>query len=419
MSSGRIEGRGIPPLWGIPKTRPRRRLRRRLRTALRAGAVLLGAALILTLALLPERPPLRSQVWSAVPERAGNPARGRSQPENAPSTALAPFVAAPARFQEAKAANSEPASVATPTPELADKAPAFGETSTPVPLSPPAPPAQEEQSPGKANTVALVVPRSGEGARWSKAAALSVILDDLGVNVAATRRAIRLPAPLTLAFLPYGEATPELAREARAAGHEVFVHLPMEPRGAEDPGPMALLFGLPEEELRRRLLWAIARVPGAVGVNNHMGSRLTADRRAMAVVMGELARLSLPFVDSVTTPASLAGSIALATGVPATARDLFLDNDPSPAAIRAQLAKAERLARSAGTAVVIGHPYPETLAALAEWLPHVTRRGVHLVPATAIIRLRSCGLSGRDCILPAKIGVDARDASAPCSASAC
>ncbi|MCS6878661.1 MAG: divergent polysaccharide deacetylase family protein [Geminicoccaceae bacterium] len=234
-----------------------------------------------------------------------------------------------------------------------------------------------------------------------------MILDDLGLDTEATRRAIRLPAPLTLSFLPYGRDTPALAREARAAGHEVFVHLPMEPRGGEDPGPMALLFGLPREELRRRLLWAIGRVPGAVGANNHMGSRLTADARAMAEVMSELARLSLTFVDSMTTPASLAGAIARANGVPAIARDLFLDHDPAPASIRARLAEAERIARTFGTAVAIGHPRATTLAALAEWLPSLAARGVGIAPATTVVELRGCRGPGRGCVLRADRDPDA------------
>jgi len=248
---------------------------------------------------------------------------------------------------------------------------------------------------------------------------LAVIVDDLGLNAPATRRAIRLPGPLTLAFLPYGESTPELAREARAAGHQVFLHLAMEPLGGEDPGPMALLSSLGPEELRRRLLWALGRVPGAAGVNNHMGSRLTADPRAMAVVMGELGRLGLPFVDSMTTASSVAARVALEGGVVATARDVFLDNDPAPTAILAQLERAERLARRTGSAVAIGHPYPSTLQVLAGWLPGAVERGLRLVPATAVIELRGCAgeAAGRGgCLLRATSEPDAGERLPACGA---
>lgn len=252
--------------------------------------------------------------------------------------------------------------------------------------------------------------------------ALTVILDDLGLSAPATRRAIRLPGPLTLAFLPYGELVGDLAREAEAAGHEVFLHLAMEPLGQEDPGPMALLSGLGADELRRRLHWAFGRVPGAVGVNNHMGSRLTADARAMAVVMGELARLGLPFVDSMTTPASVAGRVALAGGVPTTARDVFLDNDPAAPAILAQLERAERLARRTGSAVAIGHPYPTTLQVLAAWLPRAAERGLRLVPATAMIEVRGCsgepGVRG-GCLLRAASAPDGGERLPACAAAGC
>lgn len=256
----------------------------------------------------------------------------------------------------------------------------------------------------------------------SRHAAVALIVDDLGLSGPSARRAIRLPGPLTLAFLPYGGLTPELAREARAAGHEVFVHLPMEPVGSADPGPMALLSSLGADELRRRLLWAIGRVPGATGVNSHMGSRLTADPQAMAVVMGELARLGLPFVDSMTTAASIAGGLALQAGVPATARDVFLDNEPSPAAIRAQLERVERLARRAGSAVAIGHPYPATLEVLAEWLPRATRRGLRLVPATSMIELRGCSreLAGEGgCLLRATSEADGGESLPDCGQGDC
>jgi polysaccharide deacetylase 2 family uncharacterized protein YibQ len=297
-----------------------------------------------------------------------------------------------------------------PPPERAPAAAAA------VPRSPPVPPIELVRPLPVAFPAPLV--RRPRGPR----PALTVIIDDLGLNGPATRRTIRLPGPLTLAFLPYGEGTPELAREAKASGHEVFLHLAMEPLGNEDPGPMALLSGLGSEELRRRLHWALGRVPGASGVNNHMGSRLTADPRAMAVVMDELGRLGLPFVDSMTTGASVAARVALEAGVPTTARDLFLDNDPVPAAILAQLERAERLARRTGSAVAIGHPYPATLQVLADWLPRAVARGLVLVPATAMIELRGCAgeLLGRGgCLLRASGEPDTGEALPGCAEADC
>jgi polysaccharide deacetylase 2 family uncharacterized protein YibQ len=216
------------------------------------------------------------------------------------------------------------------------------------------------------------------------------MIDDLGHDVRAARRAVGLPARLTLAFLPYGHALPELTAAAAARGHDVFLHLPMEPEGSDDPGPNAILTALDPAEVARRLAWAFARVPTAVGVNNHMGSRATRDPGLMLATLGEVRRRRLVFVDSRTSPASVAGGVAARLGVPHAVRDVFLDNDPSPEAVRARLADAERVARRNGRALAIGHPYPSTLAALAEWLPEARARGLELVTARELIARGRC-----------------------------
>ncbi|MDF1587196.1 divergent polysaccharide deacetylase family protein [Marinimicrococcus flavescens] len=233
-------------------------------------------------------------------------------------------------------------------------------------------------------------------------AAVAIIIDDVGVAQGWARRAVRLPAPVTLAFLPYADHLPELTAEARANGHEIFLHLAMEPQGNADPGPNALLASLGEEELRRRITWAIGRVPDAVGANNHMGSRLTAEAAPMRVVMDELRRAKLLFVDSMTTPASVAGATAAVFGIPHTNRDVFLDNEAEAGAISAQLARAERLARRNGTAVAIGHPYPATMKVLESWLPEARRRGIRLVSASEMIEIRRCGDGAAGCLLNAR-----------------
>jgi hypothetical protein len=225
--------------------------------------------------------------------------------------------------------------------------------------------------------------------------ALAVVIDDVGPDAAAARALVALDGPLTIAFLPYAEGLPPLVDAARARGHEVFVHLPMAPEGPADPGPNALVTGLAEAELRARTRWAIGRVPAATGVNNHMGSRLTADAAAMAPVMDEIARAGLVFLDSRTSPRSVAEQIARARGLAATSRDVFLDNIAEPAAIVAALDEAERIARARGSAVAIGHPYPATLAALRAWLPGARARGLRLVRTSELVRLReACGATG-------------------------
>ena len=226
---------------------------------------------------------------------------------------------------------------------------------------------------------------------------VAVILDDLGLRRRETAALIDLPAPLTLAFLPYAAGVQRQASAAREAGHEVLVHVPMEPQGGEDPGPGALLTSLPDDEFRSRLRRYLGRFDGYVGVNNHMGSRATEDRGKMALVMEELRQRGLLFVDSRTTPRSVAGTEALRRGVPHAGRDVFLDNVAEVAYIRAQLDKVETVARRTGAAVAIGHPYPETVEALAGWLPQLQARGLALVPVSAVVARRLC----RDGTLPA------------------
>ena len=240
--------------------------------------------------------------------------------------------------------------------------------------------------PPKAPSAAILAalpPRARAGA------VVAIVIDDLGNSHQAVERAIRLPPPVTLAFLPL-EGVAELARRGAVAGHDIFLHMPMQPVGHENPGPLALLESASPDELRRRLALALDRVPMAVGVNNHMGSRLTSDPTAMQVVLADLQERGLAFVDSRTSGSSVAAGIGLALGVGVAGRDIFLDNDPDYGAVLRQLEQTERLARRAGSALAIGHPYPGTLQALADFLPAARARGITLVSATRLIILRGC-----------------------------
>lgn len=112
---------------------------------------------------------------------------------------------------------------------------------------------------------------------------IAIVIDDVGLDVDAARRTIALDGALSLAVLPYAQAAGTISQEAQAQGHDVLLHMPMEPVGLADPGPNALRLGLSDADLAARMRWALAQVPGAVGINNHMGSRFTADPRAMRV----------------------------------------------------------------------------------------------------------------------------------------
>ncbi|HEX2252182.1 MAG TPA: divergent polysaccharide deacetylase family protein [Thermoanaerobaculia bacterium] len=265
----------------------------------------------------------------------------------------------PARAQEGE----EPANVAL----AAAGAGAAGGSSPSSPAEPvPAPAAPLPPAPAAGAEVALVI-------------------DDLGRSLEDVRALGRLGVPVTYAVLPFETLTPQVAQELARRGEEVLLHLPMEGRETADPGPGALTLGMDEGAMRAALVAALDAVPGAVGVNNHMGSVLSADASSMRLVLGEVARRGLYFLDSRTTADSVGYQAARELGVPATQRQVFLDTDADPAAIREQFRRVLAEAARRGSAVAIGHPYPATLAVLAEEVPRAEAAGYRFVPVSRLL----------------------------------
>jgi polysaccharide deacetylase 2 family uncharacterized protein YibQ len=218
---------------------------------------------------------------------------------------------------------------------------------------------------------------------------VAIVLDDLGLDRARTAEVVRLRAPLTLSFMTYANDIGMQTEAARRAGHELFLHVPMEAVDRHaDPGPRALLTGQSREAILATLHWDLSRFEGFVGINNHMGSKFTADARSMAPVMEELRARGLVFLDSRTSAASAGIRLAVAYTVPHAARDVFLDDDQTPAAIAGQLFQVERIARHQGSVIAIGHPHDTTIAALKNWLPLLEDKGLALVPVSAVVRHR-------------------------------
>ncbi|MBJ7417355.1 MAG: divergent polysaccharide deacetylase family protein [Niveispirillum sp.] len=213
-----------------------------------------------------------------------------------------------------------------------------------------------------------------------------IVIDDMGVDRHRSEKVAALPGPLTLAWLPYARDLPQQTGKARAHGHELIVHMPMEPTGKDDPGPGALLTRLDEATLRQRLSANLSAFHGFVGINNHMGSRFTADRTGMAVVMAELGSRGLLFLDSRTTANTAAGPLSAHYQVPMLSRDVFLDHVMTAQGVAASLAKVEDIARRNGLAIAIGHPHDVTIAALTQWLPTLQEKGFQLVPLTAAVK---------------------------------
>jgi polysaccharide deacetylase 2 family uncharacterized protein YibQ len=189
--------------------------------------------------------------------------------------------------------------------------------------------------------------------------------------------------------MTYARDLAEQTAAGRRGGDELLLHVPMQPVDSrENPGPHALTVAMSKGEIRDELDWGLDRFGGYVGINNHMGSRFTADAPGMAVVMAELRRRGLLFLDSKTTPASAGMRMAAAAGVPHAARDVFLDDDLSRAAIERQLGLVEKVARERGSAIAIGHGHDPTIAALRTWLPTLPHKGLVLVPLSAVVAYR-------------------------------
>ncbi|HEX9941623.1 MAG TPA: divergent polysaccharide deacetylase family protein [Thermoanaerobaculia bacterium] len=216
-------------------------------------------------------------------------------------------------------------------------------------------------------------------------ARVALVIDDLGRSVEDLQPLQALGVPVTYAVLPYEEQTPEVVSELRQRGAEILLHLPMEPKNGENPGPGALLRGMSDDELREKTLAALQAVPGAVGVNNHMGSGFSAEVGPMTTVIGVLASRGLFFLDSRTSAESVGYKVARELGVPAAERQVFLDGDPSPEAIEAQFERLLGLARAHGSAIAIGHPHPETLAVLEREVPKAKAQGYEFVPVSYLL----------------------------------
>ena len=391
-----------------------RRIGKASRRVLRSQALRLGAVWSLALALS-----VAGGLWL---EQNGLPAFAtasqvaqRSLPVADPQTVDLEIVQQPA---------SSPVVAAPPRATLAGPAPAAEVAGSLSPesertLAPAASPAAAPAAPPPAvETAAAVAPVAPQQAAPQQAAPLqaapvaagrptwlanavpaavdlerpmiAVVIDDLGLRRQATRAAIALPGPLSLAFLAYAEDLDDQAASARAAGHELLLHQPMEPEGAQDPGPDALLTSLSGRENVARLTAALDRLPQVVGINNHMGSRFTASPVALEPVLRTLQRRGLLFLDSRTTGESVGLATARRLGVPSVGRDVFLDHRASAGRpyVERQLAEAEAIARESGAAVAIGHPHAATLDALRDWIPALQARGFQLVPISAVVQAR-------------------------------
>ncbi|MCH7820522.1 MAG: divergent polysaccharide deacetylase family protein [Proteobacteria bacterium] len=237
--------------------------------------------------------------------------------------------------------------------------------------------------------LALVPPASAESIPR-----IAIIIDDLGYQLEAGRRAIELPGPVAYAILPGTPSGRALAETAHRNGKEVLLHLPLEAiayRGPAEPGGITL--DMSRSVFQETFAAALMSVPFAIGVSSHRGSLLTRHPGHMEWLMEEIrSREGLFFVDSYTTHESVALQIAAEAGVVATKRDVFLDNDRSEEALAFEFERLQTLARIHGVAMGIGHPYPETLAFLERELQALDDEEIALVSVSELMRIVAGGI---------------------------
>lgn len=219
---------------------------------------------------------------------------------------------------------------------------------------------------------------------------MAIVIDDFGyAPTELVRRLCAQPIPFSAAVLPFQEYTQQSAQIIHDARKEIMLHLPMEPLGypgpGKNPGPEAVMFDLTEAEVRVRVRKALLDVPWRKGVNNHMGSRITPDRKRMTWILQEIKQAGCFFVDSRTEKDSVAFDVAVSLQVPSVQRKVFLDDDKTFEAMAKQWERAMAIAKKEGQVLIIGHIYPETVEALERLVPR-SQGEVRFVTASELVR---------------------------------
>ncbi len=216
---------------------------------------------------------------------------------------------------------------------------------------------------------------------------LAIIIDDFGYSGETIAAYAAMPQPLTFAVIPYRPYSNEAASKALSSGHQVMLHLPMEPLSSgEQSEASTITTAMSDQEIRDMTAKAIQAVPGIIGVNNHQGSKATADRRVMKAVMGVLKAHNLFFIDSRTSSQSIAFDAARQAGLRSGSNEIFLDGRSDVDYIKGQLWAATRMAARDGTAIAIGHARPNTVIALREAIPEVEAAGIKFIFVSQLVK---------------------------------
>lgn len=225
---------------------------------------------------------------------------------------------------------------------------------------------------------------------WSgtRGARVAIVIGGLGLSQTGTQYAIqKLPGTVTLAFAPQGNSLDRWMRDARQTGHELLMQVPFEPYDYPNvnPGRNTLTVEASAAENLRSLHWALSRITNYTGIMNYMGARFVADESAMDPVMKDLARRGLLYLDDGTSARSVAPQLALKDGVPFAEGDLTIDTSRDRGDILKKLDQLEATARAKGFAIGTGSAFQVTVDTVADWINEAVKRGVEIVPVTAVM----------------------------------
>lgn len=218
---------------------------------------------------------------------------------------------------------------------------------------------------------------------------IAIIIDDMGHNLTEGERLIAIEQPLTLAFLPFRRHTTALAERAHRQRKEIMLHAPMANTRLLELGPGGLNPEMSQGEMTTTLRRALKSVPHVRGVNNHMGSLLTQQLKAMDWVMAELTHYPVYFVDSRTIASSIAGKVAAAYRIPTLTRDVFLDHEQTEEYVERQFELLVKRAKENGSAVGIGHPHKVTVDYLEKRLPELDEEGIAIATVSGVWAMRN------------------------------
>ena len=216
---------------------------------------------------------------------------------------------------------------------------------------------------------------------------VAFIIDDLGYETEVAKKMMELEFPVALSILPFLQYSEFIAEEGRKNNKEIMLHLPMEPNNSgANPGPGAIKSYMSEEEIRQAVRKCILDFPYAIGVNNHMGSKITEDREIMEIVLEEIKGYNLFFIDSITTKDSIAYEVAQEMEIKSAVRSVFLDNENDMEYIKGQMLEVQETALIEGEVIAIGHSRINTFYVLKRMVPELIKAGIEIVPVSELVK---------------------------------